>query len=163
MELNDEQKRAIAKWVAENRSIGDIQKLLAQEYKLTMTYMDLRFLLIDLGVTVKDKEIKRAPPPDLSAPAAAPEAEEAYDDAMDAFPGAPGGKSSVSVTIDKVVKAGALVSGTVTFSDGVTATWMLDQFGRLGLEARKQGYRPSREDIQAFEVEIKRELQKRGF
>jgi hypothetical protein len=67
------------------------------------------------------------------------------------------------VELDRVVKAGALVSGTVTFSDGVKASWSLDQFGRLGLSSGKPNYRPSEEDLQSFQEELTRLIQNRGF
>lgn len=162
MDLNDTQKQAIAKWAAEGLSIGDIQKKLAEEFKVSMTYMDLRFLLIDLGAELKDKEKRKAAPTDdLKKPAAAsaPGADAQFEEegVADALGG------GISVEIDRIMKPGALVSGTVKFSDGVTAKWMLDQMGRLALDASQKGYRPSDQDIQAFQVEISSQLQKRGF
>ena len=65
--------------------------------------------------------------------------------------------------LDRVVKAGAIASGSVTFSDGQAALWTLDQMGRLGLTSGKAGYRPSQEDLQAFQHELTRLLQSRGF
>ena len=50
-----------------------------------------------------------------------------------------------------LVIPGAMASGTVTFSDGVTGKWMVDQYGRPGFtEVSKPGYRPSPADGQAF-------------
>jgi hypothetical protein len=69
----------------------------------------------------------------------------------------------VSVDLDRVVKPGSLVSGRVTFSDGVSAGWSLDQLGRLALETSQPGYRPGREDLEAFQVELRRVLEKKGF
>jgi hypothetical protein len=157
MELTDVQKQTVSKWVAEKRSIAEIQKLLAEQFSVSMTYLDVRFLLLDLGLEVKDKDIRRtAKPPDL---AAAPDRGEEPDLAEDA--GAPG-RSRVSVTLDQVVRAGALFSGTVTFSDGTKAVWMLDQTGRLAVDAGKRTYRPSPEDVETFTKELDRLLQKRG-
>ena len=68
MELTDVQKQTVSKWVAEKRSIAEIQKLLAEQFSVSMTYLDVRFLLLDLGLEVKDKDIRRtAKPPDLAA------------------------------------------------------------------------------------------------
>lgn len=69
----------------------------------------------------------------------------------------------VSVEVDRLMRPGALVSGTVVFSDGVKATWALDQAGRLSLGASDKNYRPSAQDIQEFQMTIARELQKRGY
>jgi hypothetical protein len=78
----------------------------------------------------------------------------------------PGGApSSLSVSIDKVtLLPGALASGTVTFSDGVTGKWIVDNYGRPGFtEVSKPGYRPSAADAQAFMQELSAALQKRGY
>ena len=76
---------------------------------------------------------------------------------------APGG--NVTVAVDKVtLLPGAVASGSVTFSDGVTAKWVVDQYGRPGLtEVSKPGYRPTPADGQAFMQELGVALQKRGF
>ena len=50
----------------------------------------------------------------------------------------------VAVEIDRVMKPGSLVSGTVTFTDGVSASWAIDQFGRLAIGASRKGYKPTR-------------------
>ena len=164
MELTDVQKQAVAKWVAEKRSIGEIQKLLQEQFQISMKYIDVRFLLIDLGMQLQDRETKAASPADLGVLGkgnAAPDAPEAASDVIeDLGPAAAGG---VKVEIDRIMKPGALVSGTVKFTDGVSAVWMLDQYGRLALDASRPGYRPSQEDLQAFQAEVGRELQKKGF
>jgi hypothetical protein len=69
----------------------------------------------------------------------------------------------VSIKVDQVTRAGALVSGSVTFSDGNAATWYLDQLGRLGLAPKQQGYKPSPTDLQAFQMELQNELARMGF
>jgi hypothetical protein len=71
--------------------------------------------------------------------------------------GAPASK--VSVTLDKVVRAGAMMSGTVTFSDGVEGGWMLDRFGRLALtKISKPDYQPTEADLEAFQLELQSKL-----
>ncbi len=56
-----------------------------------------------------------------------------------------------------------MISGKVTFSDGNTAEWYLDQTGRLGIAPAVQGYRPSQEDVMAFQTELQNALAKLGF
>ena len=52
-----------------------------------------------------------------------------------------------------------MASGSVTFSDGVTGGWYLDQMGRLALtKISKPGYQPSREDLEAFQIELQNKL-----
>ena len=64
---------------------------------------------------------------------------------------------------NQLAQAGALVSGSVTFSDGKSAVWHLDQFGRLALAPKQHGYKPSPADVQAFQRELQNELAKIGF
>ena len=73
----------------------------------------------------------------------------------------PGG--GVSVKVANVARPGALVSGNVTFSDGNSAEWSLDQTGRLGLSPKQPGYKPSPADLEAFQLELQDALQKLGF
>lgn len=159
MQLNDAQKDAIRKWIAEGCGLTEIQKRLNDVFKLSVTFLDLRFLVLDLGLAIKEQEKKAAAGLDLTKAAPGnPDAE-----ASDMEPLGPDGAGSVAVTLDRIVKPGAVVSGTVTFSDGVSASWMLDQLGRLALDASKPNYRPSPEDIQAFQVELRNLLQSRGI
>ena len=71
--------------------------------------------------------------------------------------------STSKVNVDQVTRPGALVSGKVTFSDGQTADWYLDQMGRLGVVAKQQGYKPSQADLMAFQAELQNELARQGY
>ncbi len=160
MELNDVQKQAIAEWVGRGDGISEVQKKLESEFGIKMTYMDVRFMLLDLEVALKDKpEPKKAVEPAADG-AAAGGAAGANADLGQAEGGLGGG---VQISLDKVVQPGAVVSGSVTFSDGVSATWMLDQMGRLALNAATPGYRPSETDLQEFQLALRDALQKGGF
>ncbi len=159
MDLTDEQKQAVEKWVDEGCGLAEIQKRFSDEFGISATYMDVRFLLIDLGLEVKEKE-----PAGPAEPAVAPELKETpagQPGAADLAGGA--GTSGVSVTVDKVTKPGSVVSGDVVFSDGVRGSWSLDQMGRLAISAEREGYNPSQEDLASFQEELKQELQRRGF
>jgi len=162
MNLNDEQKILVAQWVKEGCGLSELQRRLADQFKMNLTYMDVRFLMIELGVVLQDKQKATSPVKDLSAPASPPPmgAEpDALDPADEPLPGSGG----VSVDVDRIVRPGAMVSGTVVFSDGVKATWALDQMGRLSLGGTDKTYRPSAQDVQEFQVSIARELRKRGY
>ena len=76
---------------------------------------------------------------------------------------APAGAGGVSVELDRVVRPGSVVSGTVTFSDGVNGKWALDQYGRLMLDTGQPGYKPSAPDVQDFQRELSTQLQRHGF
>jgi hypothetical protein len=159
MELTEAQKDTVRQWVEEGAGLADVQKRLADELQISMTYMDVRFLVIDLGAKVQDRPERVAPTlGDTAQPgtgAAASPAMGAAPDDMSA--------GGVKVDVDVVTKPGTIVSGTVVFTDGEQAAWSLDQFGRLALAASTPDYRPSEQDLQSFQQELKAALQKRGF
>jgi len=165
MQITEDQKATVKKLIEEGCGLQDIQNRLNTEHKLSLTYMDVRFLLLDLGLSVKEKATPKAAELDITKAKAAKAvpppadgvAEEVFEDED-----APVGPGGVSIEIDRIKRPGALVSGSVTFSDGVKSNWSLDQFGRLALEGGKEGYRPSKSDIQAFQQELTRLLQSRG-
>lgn len=47
------------------------------------------------------------------------------------------------------------LSGKVTFSDGDTGVWMIDQAGRPGLDPDKPGYRAGQEDVMEFQTKLR--------
>ena len=155
MQLTDEQKKAVAQWVKEGLNLSDIQKRLTSEFKLSLTYMDVRFLVIEQGLELAEPKKAAAPLSDIGvAPSPVPE--------MPGFEPEPA-LGGVKVELDRVTRPGTVVSGTAVFTDGVKAHWALDQQGRLSLGADKKDYRPSAEDVQAFQQAISRELQKAGY
>lgn len=151
-ELTDEQKAAVAAWIAEGLGLAEVQQRLREQYALTLTYMETRFLVDDLHLSLQDKAVEEE-----SAKPHEPESVLKEDEPR-ASPG-----SGLRVTIDRVTQPHALVSGQVTFSDGQRATWMLDQLGRLALEPTTAGYRPTEQDIMAFQRELQRVAQQQGF
>jgi hypothetical protein len=167
MNLDDAQKRTVAEWIARGQKLSEIQKRLAEELGLHLTYMEVRLLVDDLKLTPKDTEPpkpvdlpgKQSPGP--TAPA------EGFAEKLGELPPQedlpPGSAGNVSVKVDQITRPGAVVSGSVTFSDGNSAAWYLDQYGRLGLAPKKQGYKPSPADLQTFQMELQNELAKLGF
>lgn len=176
MEVTVQQRQAVKEWLAGGASLSEVQKRLKSEFGLTLTYMDVRLLVLDMGAEVKDKpEPKPAQPQPPPPPEPAPAGEEPdpYADefeepeggaapAADEQPGS-GTGSKVSMTLDRLVVPGAMVSGSVTFSDGVKSRWLIDQYGRFGLEPETPGYRPSQADLQAFQLQLRVELQRNGY
>ncbi len=166
MNLTEDQKAAVAEWVRGGASVSDVQKRLEEEFKQRHTYMDVRFLIDDLDLTLADKPAPAEPPPPPS-----PGGDPRSDGAMDADTAeteliddgsAPGGGGKVSVTIDKITKPGALASGMVTFGDGNKAQWFLDQMGRLALNPSTPGYKPSQTDVMAFQRELQSIIERQG-
>lgn len=156
MTLTDEQKAIAAGWIESGASLSDVQKRLREEFQISLTYLDTRLLVDDLKITIKEPEPE---------PVAAEQPTEAdLESEADLLPpAAAAGTGSVKVTIDQIVKPGALISGGVTFSDGESADWYLDQTGRLALNPSKQGYRPTEKDVLAFQVELQRLARSQGY
>ncbi|MBC8127603.1 MAG: hypothetical protein H8M99_10735 [Gloeobacteraceae cyanobacterium ES-bin-144] len=140
--LTPEQIAALKQWADEGASMSDLQRHLKDDFGFTITYMDTRFLILDLGIELIEEvkveakaEVKPAPIP----------------------------TGTVTVTMDALTLPGALVSGKVTFSDGETAVWMLDQTGRPGLDPDTPGYRPVKEDIAEFQIQLRALIEKSGL
>jgi len=165
MSLDEAQRKKVAGWIAEGLKLSEIQNRLASELGVTLTYMAVRLLVDDLKLTPKDAEppvsADRALSPGLSGAAGARPAAAQPGAAAPEAPLPAGGQ--VSVSVDKLARPGAFVSGKVTFSDGNQADWHLDQAGRLGLVPQKQGYRPPAEDLDEFRAALETELGKLGF
>ena len=141
--LSEEQKSALHRWAADGASIADLQKGLKDEFDIGITYMDARFLVLDLGI-----ELKEAPK----------EEKKPEDEAAKPVP-----TGTVTVTMDGLALPGALISGKVTFSDGETAVWMLDHHGRPGLDPDTAGYRPTQEDVIDFQKQLSEMVRKKGY
>jgi hypothetical protein len=157
--LNDIQKDTVKKWIEEGCGLNDIQRRLTSELQLNLTYMDVRFLVIDLGLQVKEKKVTEPIANLKTAATTAPATETAAPIGPDSDLPAGG----IQLEVDRITRPGSVISGTVTFSDGVAAKWMLDQQGRLGLDAGKPGYRPSQEDLQEFQMILSQKLQSQGY
>ena len=54
MNLTQEQIIAVGEWVSQNASISDVQKKLSDTFGINMTYMDVRFLIDDIGAQLQD-------------------------------------------------------------------------------------------------------------
>ena len=165
MSLTPEQKQVVAQWVTDGDNLSVVQKKLLDEFEITMTYMDVRFLVDDLELILKDaapkvdtSDVSKSPPPPPPPPAA--EGETTATEEI-----APEPVGNVTVSVDHAtLDPNALASGDVTFSDGVTGRWVVDHSGRPGFtEISQPGYRPSPGDGQAFMQELSQALQKKGM
>ncbi len=58
MTLTPEQKQAVTSWVAAGDNLSTIQKKLTEQFKLSITYRDVRFLVDDLNLELKDASPK---------------------------------------------------------------------------------------------------------
>ena len=167
--LTKEQEQNVAQWAAQGANLNEIQDRLKRELGITLTYFEARLLVIELGLKLQEK--KKDPEP-VATDEVASHTNIADDMANnqpdgtgvdDGFqqPQADGGK--VQISVDQVTTPGAAVSGRVTFSDGQTAIWYLDQFGRLGLKGTEPGYKPPAADVPVFQQQLQVALQQAGF
>ena len=152
---NDEQKREIARWVSDGMGLSDIQKKINEDFGVVMTYMDVRFLVDDLDLTLVDEE---EPVAEVRV-----DEEVAPDVSQDAPLQEDAGSGGVQVELDTVNPPGAMASGSVVFSDGEKKSWTIDQFGRLALSGGAEGYKPSEEDVVEFQKALDSALRGKGF
>lgn len=138
--LEERRNRFIAEKLNAGYSLAEVQKMLAEELGVNMTYLDLRLLAADLQVDWTKQ--------DSSKTAAAAE--------VVVEPEAPASKTQVSVS--RVVRPGAAMSGEVKFASGAEAEWFVDAYGRLGLSPKPGSSRPTEDDIREFQVELQKKL-----
>jgi hypothetical protein len=169
MNLDDAQRKLVVAWIGQGLKLSEIQKRLETELGLRLTYMEVKLLIGDLQVLPKDVEPQRTVNLGTNAAAAADAPAVMPAGPADAFPPAAAGEAPlpgagrVQVAVDQITRAGAVVSGTVTFSDGKQGAWYLDQTGRLGLAPMEKGYRPPAADLPEFQAALERELAKLGY
>ena len=163
LKLTDEQKAKVAGWAAEGADLNGIQDRLKSELGVTLTFMETRFLISDLGVTLQSKtkdeeeDVDEEPPDALDALGTdVPNRATGPSDPAGTPPA--GDSSGVKVTVDEITLPGSMASGKVTFSDGTKASWSLDQLGRLGLSGVDRTYQPPETDVIAFQRELQRAL-----
>lgn len=146
--VTEEQLGLVRQWAGQGVDLNGIQKKLASECGVHMTYMDVRFLLLDHGIDIaRPQEEKPEKTPETAAPQ-----EEAAD--RENPEGAPSGKPVV--TLDDLQLPGALISGKVAFPGGAKGAWLIDQTGRFGWSDLSGS--PSPAEMQDFQVELTRLL-----
>jgi len=139
--LSDEQKTLIGQWVGEGDDLSALQKRMKEEMDLSITFMDTRFLVSDLGLEI----IK---PVEVLSPIVGETPTSVATDGE--LPQAGG----LRVVLDDDPIAGMLISGLVYFSDGERGMFHIDQNGRPGLDADTPGYQPNEDDIMEFQKQL---------
>ena len=120
MNLTDQQKETVKKWVAEGKGVSEIQRLLSSEFGIDMMYIDVRFLIDDIGAQIPSSgenaadSAQEASPVDAEGPQSGSAGE---NEAQVENPGESSG--GVRVTVSPIQRPGAVMSGDVVFSDGM--------------------------------------------
>ena len=159
MNLTDQQKETVKKWVAEGKGVSEIQRLLSSEIGIDMMYIDVRFLIDDIGAQIPSSgenaadSAQEASPVDAEGPQSGSAGE---NEAQVENPGESSG--GVRVTVSPIQRPGAVMSGDVVFSDGGMAEWVLDNSGRLGLNPSTPGYTPPQSDLPEFQQKLREAL-----
>ena len=151
-----EQLDMVRAWAAAGVDLNGIQKNLAAECGVHMTYMDVRFLLLDYGIEIAVPSA--APAPEPAEPAAQP-AVEPVEAVPAPAPAGPVGKPVV--TLDELMLPGTLISGKVQFSSGTKGGWQIDQLGRFAWNSLEG--QPTPEELQAFQFELTQILSRGGM
>lgn len=142
-----EQLEMVRQWASLGVDLNGIQKNLAAECGVHMTYMDVRFLLLDHGIEIATAAV----PVEEKKPEPAPEPESAPQPAAD---------GKLVVTLDELTLPGTLISGKVTFASGTRGGWQIDQLGRFAWNALEG--QPTPEELQAFQMELTQILSRGG-
>ena len=141
-QVTAEQLELVRQWAGAGIDLNGIQKRLASECGQHLTYMDVRFLLLDHGIEIAE----------VASPATAPQSEpaDAAPQEAAAEPALQDGK--LVVTLDELTLPGTLISGKVQFASGTAGAWQIDQMGRFAWSDLSG--QPTPEELQAFQVEL---------
>lgn len=136
--ISNEALDLVQQWAAAGVDLNGIQKNLQTECGIHMTYMDVRFLLLDHHIEIATEPEKPTAP-----------AEDEKE--VEATP-TPGEAGRPKVMLDELQLPGTLISGKVEFPGGVRGAWMIDQMGRFGW--RELSGSPSPVEMQDFQEEL---------
>ncbi|MDA7887773.1 hypothetical protein N9A86_00125 [Akkermansiaceae bacterium] len=141
-DLSEEQISEIRNWVSEGAQMADVQKRLESEFGHIVTYMDTRFLSLDLEL---EFHVEETPEPE----------EEEVESVQSASDESPAASGAVSVEIHQVAHPGSVISGSVRFSDGESGQWHITQEGQLSVDPDTTGYEPSEPDLMEFQEKLR--------
>lgn len=144
--VSNEQLEMVRRWASYGVDLNGIQKNLAAECGVHLTYMEVRFLLLDHNIEIARPQEKPAPEP-AAAPAPAPAPTPAPT------PAAPTAAVKPTVTLDDLQLPGTLLSGKCSFPSGTQGSWQIDQMGRFGWS--QLSGTPTPVELQAFELELR--------
>ncbi|MDT8391199.1 MAG: hypothetical protein RRC34_11890 [Lentisphaeria bacterium] len=149
----DEQKlkTIVGEKLNQGLKLNDIQKLLEDEYDERLTYLDLRMLAAEIDV---DWTKQDPPPPE-------PGDEEGENDGEETGIVEP--VSDVVVTVSKIARTDAAISGSYECPSGARGEWIVDHYGRPGLIPAEGSPKPTEEEMKKFQEALVRQLQSGGM
>lgn len=142
MKLTEDQIAFVKQSINDGADISEVQSALSSKFNIHLTYIDTRLLIDDLELELHaGNDEQHADIPTISS-------ENIEDEDC----------SKVRVDVDSVVRPGAMLNGSVVFSDGKKASWSIDNFGRLSIKPEMQGYRPTESDLVEFQKIIQEKI-----
>ena len=149
----EEIKSLVATLLNKGISLSDIQKQLQSEHAVRMTFLDLRLIASEIESVDWSKQKS-----DMNAKKAEEKAKEEKKkketNLEDVEEDIDGGKTVIEVS--KLTRPGSVANGSVKFASGAKADWVLDQYGRLGLD-KPEGERTP-EDLKEFQTQLQKLL-----
>ncbi len=141
-DLTPVQVEQIKVWASEGDQLANIQRKINSDFGISpsVTYLDTRFTLIDLGIELISPDEPEPKKPEETKEKLVPQ-------------------EYVDATVDKIVRPGYLASGSVVFTDGMKATWGIDQMGKLNVDPQEPGYKVTDADTIAFQELLRDKLQ----
>lgn len=149
----DEQKikQFVGEKLNEGLKLNEIQKILEDEYDTRMTYLDLRMLAAELEVDWT----KQDPPP--------PEPADEEDEDIVAEAEIIDPPSQVTVTVSKIARTDAAISGNYECPSGAKGEWIVDHYGRPGMIPAEGAPKPTEEEMKEFQEALVSQLQSGGM
>ena len=154
MNNSAEIKKFMAEKIAEKISLSEIQSMVNEKFNTKMTFMDIRILASELELDWRRREEEE------KAAETEKEAEKEESTTNSDTENAENTPGKTTVELNKIVRPGALASGSVHFASGVYAEWYIDNNGRLGLD-KVVGGRPTEQDIADFQTEMEKIFQEK--
>lgn len=151
--INTEQLEMVRLWASQGIDLNGIQKNLVAECGVHLTYMEVRFLLLDHGI-----EIARPQESPKPAPAPQPQAEQPAAPAPAADPMTGAAPVKPTMSLDDIQIPGTILSGKCEFPSGTKVAWQIDQMGQLNCSQLSGTM--TQEEQQAFVFELRQILSK---
>ncbi|MCM8526924.1 MAG: hypothetical protein NE327_10430 [Lentisphaeraceae bacterium] len=139
-------KKIVAKNLNEGLTLNEIHKILSEKHSVKMTFMELRLLSSE----IEDMDWSQFDPK---------KEEPEEDETADTQDVSGEVEDGTQIEMHKVQRPGAMMSGSVVFLSGIKGQWMIDQFGSLDLALEDDTQQPTEEDMEDFQMTLRRKLQ----
>jgi len=166
MDFTDEQISTLKESAENGAQLNELQSIIQDTFGKSITYMETRFLISDLGIEISSQtpETESAvPSTDFSVnsePSINLEEQGLHNEDTDLHNEEEILDSGVSISIDDSPEPGTLLSGTVIWSDGEKAQWLIDETGGLDMKTEDPNYQPSNSDIESFQTNLREMIDK---